>query len=143
MRLLSRMSFPVALLFAALLGPAVASAHSGRWQDWHRGPDHVYLDDNTAGANTKAGFVRNPDGSLTALPGGVETKLLLVRDRPPERALAVGDKAVHRDAHRVDQHGFNEIAPERRTMIAMKFTIELDIGLSFLRQAAPPQRLGQ
>jgi len=28
-------------------------------------------------------------------------------------------------------------------MIAMKFTIELDIGLSFLRQAALPQRLGQ
>src|SRR5664280_387678 len=66
-------------------------------------------------------------------------KLLLVRGRPPERALAVGDKAVHRDAHRVDQHGFKLTAPERRTMIAMKFTIELDIGLSFLMQAALPQ----
>src|SRR5439155_19617272 len=41
----------------------------------------------------------------------VETKLLLARDRPPERALAVGDKAVHRDAHRVDQHGFKLGAP--------------------------------
>ena len=61
----------------------------------------------------------------------VETKLLLVRDRPPERALAVGDKAVHRDAHRVDQPRFKLIAPARRTMIAMKFTIELDIGLPF------------
>jgi 6-phosphogluconolactonase (cycloisomerase 2 family) len=30
---------------------------------------HVYLDDNTAGANTIAGFDRNADGSLTALPG--------------------------------------------------------------------------
>src|SRR5919109_1096232 len=29
----------------------------------------------------------------------VETKLLLARGRPLERALAVGDKAVHRDAH--------------------------------------------
>src|SRR5439155_20007253 len=58
---------------------------------------------------------------------------------PTERARAVGDKAVHRDAHRVDQHGFKLIAPERRTMIAMKFTIELDIGLSFLLQAALPQ----
>src|SRR5215208_5579997 len=37
---------------------------------------------------------------------GVETKQLLARGRPPERALAVGDEAVHRDAHRVDQHGF-------------------------------------
>jgi hypothetical protein len=36
----------------------------------------------------------------------VETKLLLVGGRPPERALAVGDEAVHGDAHRVDQHGF-------------------------------------
>jgi hypothetical protein len=59
----------------------------------------------------------------------VETKLLLTRDRPPERALPVGDKAVYRDAHRVDQHGFKLIAPERRTMIVMTFTIELDIGL--------------
>src|SRR5918996_2073775 len=69
----------------------------------------------------------------------VETKLLLARGRPPEPALTVGDKAVHRNAHRVDQHGFKLIAPERRTMIAMKFTIELDIGLSFLLQAALPQ----
>src|SRR4051812_32369921 len=35
---------------------------------------------------------------------GVETKQLVARGPPPERALAVGDEAVHRDAHRVDQH---------------------------------------
>jgi hypothetical protein len=58
----------------------------------------------------------------------VETKQLLGGSRPPERALAVGDEAVHRDAHRVDQHGFKLIAPERRTMIAMKSTIEPDMG---------------
>jgi hypothetical protein len=47
----------------------------------------------------------------------VETKLRLVRSRPPERALAVGDKAaVHRDAHRVDQYGFQLVAPKRPTM---------------------------
>jgi hypothetical protein len=69
----------------------------------------------------------------------METKQLLVRGRPPERARAVGDKAVHRDAHRVGQHGFKRIAPERRRMIAMTFTIELDIGLAFLPQAARPQ----
>src|SRR3954453_9523337 len=44
----------------------------------------------------------------------METKLLLARGRPPEPALAIGDKAVHRDAHRVDQHGFKLIAPQRR-----------------------------
>src|SRR3954470_13476928 len=43
-------------------------------------------------------------------------------------ALAVGDEAVHRDAHRVDQHGFKLVAPERRTMIVMTLTGELDIG---------------
>src|SRR5215204_2494521 len=36
----------------------------------------------------------------------VEAKLLVARDAPFERAVAVGDEAVHRDAHRVDQHGF-------------------------------------
>src|ERR671914_2238275 len=36
----------------------------------------------------------------------VEAKLLVARDAPSERAVAVGDEAVHRDAHRVDQHGF-------------------------------------
>ncbi|HWI74071.1 MAG TPA: hypothetical protein VNT55_19075, partial [Baekduia sp.] len=40
--------------------------------------------------------------------------------------------------HRVDQHGFKLVAPQRRTMIAMKFTIERDIGLSSLVQAALP-----
>src|ERR1700748_1077489 len=53
----------------------------------------------------------------------VEAKLLLAGDRPPERALTVGDKAAHRDTHRVDQHGFSPMAPQRWRMIAMKFTI--------------------
>ena len=30
---------------------------------------HVYINDNTAGVNTVAGFVRHEDGSLSALPG--------------------------------------------------------------------------
>src|SRR5687767_6321793 len=44
----------------------------------------------------------------------VETKLLLAGSRPPERALAVGDEAVHGDAHRVDQHGFRSSARSDR-----------------------------
>jgi 6-phosphogluconolactonase len=67
MRLLSRMSVPVALLAAAVAGPAAASADSGHARHHDRG--YVYLDDNPAGANTIAGFARNADGSLTALPG--------------------------------------------------------------------------
>ena len=67
MRLLSRMSVPVALLAAALAGPAAASADSGHGR--HHDRDYVYLNDNPAAANTIAGFARNADGSLTALPG--------------------------------------------------------------------------
>jgi 6-phosphogluconolactonase len=65
----SRWRVPVALSVlaagAVLAAPAVASASplpspvTG----------HVYLDDNTAGANTIAAFDRHADGSLTPLPG--------------------------------------------------------------------------
>ena len=73
MRLFSRMSVPVALLAVAMAAPAAASAHGGPgpfhgFYPFH-GSDHVYVDGNTAGANTVAGFTRNADGSLTALPG--------------------------------------------------------------------------
>jgi 6-phosphogluconolactonase (cycloisomerase 2 family) len=61
------MSVPVALLAVAMAGPAVASAHGDH--GFNRAPEHVYLDGNTAGANTIAGFVRHADGSLTAAPG--------------------------------------------------------------------------
>ena len=69
MRLLSRMSLPFALLAVALAGPATASAHKqeARWVGDRTG--YVYLDDNTAGANTISGFSRAADGALTALPG--------------------------------------------------------------------------
>jgi 6-phosphogluconolactonase len=64
-------------IFAALLAltgavaaPAVAAAHGspGGPEGWnHSG--YVYLNDNTAGTNTVAAFVRHPDGSLTPVPG--------------------------------------------------------------------------
>jgi Lactonase, 7-bladed beta-propeller len=69
MRLLTRkwlcVVLPV-LLAAAAVAPASASAFPG-----HGSPvvGHVYLDDNTAGGNTVAGFDRHADGSLTADPG--------------------------------------------------------------------------
>ena len=54
------------LLAAAAVAPASASASPG-----HGSPvvGHVYLDDNTAGGNTIAGFDRHADGSLTAEAG--------------------------------------------------------------------------
>jgi 6-phosphogluconolactonase len=66
MRLLSRMSLPFALLALALAGPAVGSASAyGR----SGVVGHVYVDDNTAGTNTVAGFDRHADGSLTPEAG--------------------------------------------------------------------------
>ena len=43
-----------------------------------------------------------------------------LRGRPPERALAVGDEAVYRDAHRVDQHGFT-VTGQRADMVGDLF----------------------
>ncbi len=67
MRLLSRRSLPLALLALALTGPAVGSASAD--SPSHADAGHAYIDDNTAGTNTIAGFARAADGSLTALPG--------------------------------------------------------------------------
>ena len=65
--MLARMSLPFALLALALAGPAVGSASAD--SPSHVDAGHVYVDDNTAGTNTIAGFTRAADGSLTALPG--------------------------------------------------------------------------
>ena len=58
----------VALLAAA---GGAAAVPSGALADAAGGPGagHVYLDDNTAGANTIAAFTRNTDGTLTPLAG--------------------------------------------------------------------------
>ena len=74
MRLLSRMSLPVALLAGVLAGPAIASAQNttaagGSRDGSSAATGYVYLDNNTAGANTISGFSRKADGALTALPG--------------------------------------------------------------------------
>lgn len=68
MRVLSRVLAGLGLT-AALIVPAAASAHSHhRFGFWHRGGD-VYVNDNTASANTVAAFRRAPDGRLIPLPG--------------------------------------------------------------------------
>jgi 6-phosphogluconolactonase (cycloisomerase 2 family) len=63
MRVLKRLLVASVLLTLALAGTAAAS--SGRSPV----TGHLYVNDNTAGANTIAGFARHPDGTLTALPG--------------------------------------------------------------------------
>jgi 6-phosphogluconolactonase len=53
------------LAFAGVAAiPAVAAAHQSQ-----RERGYVYLDDNTAGTNTVAAFVRQADGSLSPVPG--------------------------------------------------------------------------
>jgi 6-phosphogluconolactonase len=47
---------------AAVAAPAAAAAHSSRGE-------FVYVNDNTAGTNTVAAFVRHRDGGLTPVPG--------------------------------------------------------------------------
>jgi 6-phosphogluconolactonase len=49
-------------LVGAAATPAVAAAHASRG-------GYVYVNDNTAGTNTVAGFARQADGRLIALPG--------------------------------------------------------------------------
>lgn len=68
MRVLSRMLMPCALLAGLLTSPAIAFAYTGTGATT-KGAGYVYLNDNTAGANTISGFSRSADGALTALPG--------------------------------------------------------------------------
>jgi 6-phosphogluconolactonase len=67
MRLLSRLALPCAVLAAVLAAPAVASAKAGRFGGGDRG--YVYLNNNSAGANSISGFSRAAHGRLTPLPG--------------------------------------------------------------------------
>ena len=55
----------LAVLGATAAAPTVAAAHEDH--DGHAG--FVYVDDNTTGVNTVAGFSRHADGRLTPLPG--------------------------------------------------------------------------
>ena len=66
MRVLTRLIVSSALLTLALAGLATGSAGASQTSPV---VGHLYVNDNTAAANTVAGFARHSDGSLTALPG--------------------------------------------------------------------------
>jgi 6-phosphogluconolactonase (cycloisomerase 2 family) len=65
--------FPTALLAlaATAASASVASASPGAHDRGHASSivGHVYVNDNTAGSNTVAGFDRHADGTLTPIPG--------------------------------------------------------------------------
>ena len=63
MRVLTRLIVSSALLTLALAGLATASAGASQTSPV---VGHLYVNDNTAAANTVAGFARHSDGSLTA-----------------------------------------------------------------------------
>jgi 6-phosphogluconolactonase len=67
MRVLTRTSAVLALSAAAVFAPAMAYAHSRPHHSW-RDSGYVYVNDNTATANTVAAFHRRRDGSLQPLP---------------------------------------------------------------------------
>jgi len=58
-----------ALVAAAVLAAAVAVVATGAAKPPPQSTGHVYVNDNTAGENTVAGFDRNADGSLTPMAG--------------------------------------------------------------------------
>jgi 6-phosphogluconolactonase len=62
MRSLRTITAALAAVGVAGAIPSVAAAQSNA-------TDYVYVNDNTTGANTVAGFARHDDGTLTALPG--------------------------------------------------------------------------
>ena len=65
-RLAGNMKFRLAgVLTLALAGTALVPAGAGATPR----SGHVYVDDNTAPANTVAGFNRQPNGTLTPIPG--------------------------------------------------------------------------
>src|SRR5947207_3139065 len=66
MRVYKRLAASVGLL-AFVLASSTASADDGSRHA--KTVEHVYVNDNTAGTNTIAGFVRHADGSLTPLAG--------------------------------------------------------------------------
>src|SRR5947209_20294062 len=60
------------LLGVALAGALVPAGTASAAPESHHGSTvvgHVYVNDNTAGENTIAGFDRHADGSLTPMPG--------------------------------------------------------------------------
>jgi 6-phosphogluconolactonase len=70
MRLLSRLCLPFAVIVGLLATSQAVYASNGSGFGWPvHGGGFVYLNNNTAGANTISGFTRAADGSLTPLPG--------------------------------------------------------------------------
>ena len=67
MRVSRRLALSIGSL--ALLASSTAAAAQNRSTDNDDVIGHVYINDNTAGTNTIAGFDQHPDGTLSPIPG--------------------------------------------------------------------------
>ena len=69
--ILAALATTTAAVAAAAVPASAATQHHALWTrpGWPPAAGYVYLNDDTAGANTIAGFQRQADGSLTPLPG--------------------------------------------------------------------------
>ena len=65
---MTKLGFTVVAVFAGVVS-LIAAVGASAAPKAPRVVGHVYIDDNTAGANTVAGFDRHADGSLTPIPG--------------------------------------------------------------------------
>jgi 6-phosphogluconolactonase (cycloisomerase 2 family) len=68
---MKKFAFPAAVVIAAAVAlVAAVGASASRFAPLHSNVvGHVYVNDNTAGVNTVAGYDRHPDGSLTPISG--------------------------------------------------------------------------
>ncbi len=68
---MKKLAFPAAVAIAAafVMVAAVGASASPPAPHQSKVVGHVYVNDNTAGVNSIAGFDRHPDGSLTPIPG--------------------------------------------------------------------------
>jgi 6-phosphogluconolactonase len=68
---MTRLGFTVAAVLAGIVSmiATVGASASSPAPQGAKALGHVYVDDNTAGVNTVAGFDRHVDGSLTPIPG--------------------------------------------------------------------------
>jgi 6-phosphogluconolactonase (cycloisomerase 2 family) len=72
MHRLARLAAALGVALTLALAGAAAFAHTASAhgdEDTSSSPGFVYVNDNTTGVNTIAGFARHADGSLTPLPG--------------------------------------------------------------------------
>ena len=100
---MKKVAFPAAVAIAAAFAMVAAVGASASPSAAHQAKvvGHVYVNDNTAGVNTVAGFDRHPNGSLTPIPGS------------PFSTGGAGP------GHGIASQGSLQLSPDRRFLLAV------------------------